>query len=151
MVKEMSLDSWVQIVIATLYGGTILATLYASMKEIQNANRRAEQQSNRMFFAEYTKRYQEIILAMPDEVFAGAAQVNNTTLKYMRLYFDLCSEEYHLYMEGQVPEDVWANWIEGMRITTNLQLYRQCWDRLKGQYNTEFWMYFEREVIKNNN
>jgi len=151
MVKEMSIDSWVQIVIATLYGGTILATLYASMKEIQNANRRAEQQSNRMFFAEYTKRYQEIILAMPDDVFAGTAQVNNTTLKYMRLYFDLCSEEYHLYMDGQVPEDVWENWVEGMRITTNLQLYRQCWDRLKGQYNTEFWKYFEREVIKNNN
>ena len=151
MVKEMSIDSWVQIVIATLYGGTILTTLYASMKEIQNANRRAEQQSNRMFFAEYTKRYQEIILAMPDDVFAGTAQVNNTTLKYMRLYFDLCSEEYHLYMDGQVPEDVWENWVEGMRITTNLQLYRQCWDRLKGQYNTEFWKYFEREVIKNNN
>ena len=147
MVKEMDINSWVQIVIATLYGGTIWATLYASMKEIKNANRRAEQQSNRMFFAEYTKRYQEIILAMPDDVFAGTAQVNNATLKYMRLYFDLCSEEYHLYLEGQVPEDVWENWVEGMRITTNLQLYRQCWDRLKCQYNTEFWKYFEKEVI----
>lgn len=49
MVKEMDINSWVQIVIATLYGGTIWATLYASMKEIKNANRRAEQQSNRMF------------------------------------------------------------------------------------------------------
>lgn len=147
MVEKFTIDNWIQLVIAILYGGTIVATLYVSMREIQNVNKKVLMQTRKMFFAEYTKRYQEIIINMPDNVFAGTASINDTTLKYMRLYYDLCSEEFHLYKEGLVPEDVWKNWVEGMRTTTNLQLYRQCWDKLKFQYNKEFWRYFENNII----
>ena len=147
MVEKLTVGNWIQLVIAILYGGTIVATLYVSMREIRNVNEKVLMQTKKMFFAEYTKRYQEIIINMPDNVFAGTAPINDTTLKYMRLYYDLCSEEFHLYNEGLVPKDVWDNWVEGMRITTNLQLYRQCWDRLKGQYNEEFWKYFEKNII----
>lgn len=149
MVKgEITYDTLVQAIIALLYAGTIMATLYVSVKEIKNLNRQSFEQNRKNFFAEYTRRYQDIILAMPDGVFAGTAGVNSTTLKYMNLYFDLCSEEYHLYQEGLLPDEVWYNWVEGMRVTTNLALYRQCWERLKGQYNEMFWKFFEREVIK---
>ena len=113
MVEKLTVDNWIQLVIAILYGGTIVATLYVSMREIRNVNEKVLMQTKKMFFAEYTKRYQEIIINMPDNVFAGTAPINDTTLKYMRLYYDLCSEEFHLYNEGLVPKDVWDNWVGG--------------------------------------
>ena len=85
---------------------------------------------------------------MPDDVFAGTAQVNNTTLKYMRLYFDLCSEEYHLHENGLVPDDVWDNWKEGMEITTRVELYKKSWYIIKDNYNPDFRCFLERNVLE---
>lgn len=52
------------------------------------------------FFADYTKRYQEIILNFPENINEKNfqidnldAEIKNKTLRYMRAYFDLCSEE----------------------------------------------------------
>ena len=84
---------------------------------------------------------------MPDDVIRGTATIDSTTLKYMQLYFDLCSEEYHLYKMGQIPDDVWDNWHEGMRLTTNVQLYSDCWRRLGGIYNDAFSDFMEHEIL----
>lgn len=126
-----------QIVLAFLYGlGIWLA--------YKNTNR----QSRNNFFAEYTKRYHDIILAMPDEVFEGTAEPKGKTLKYMQLYFDLCSEEYHLYEIRLIPKDVWENWVEGMVVTANNDLYRRAWNLLKGNYNKQFFLFMEGDVLK---
>ena len=84
---------------------------------------------------------------MPDEVFEGTAAINGTTLKYLQLYFDLCNEEYYIYHKGLIPDQVWDNWMEGMRITTKLQLYKQGWKGLSGDYNIDFYQFFEHEII----
>lgn len=129
-----------QIVLAVLYGiGIWLAYV--------NANR----QSRNDFFAEYTKRYHDIILAMPDEVFEGTAEPKGKTLKYMQLYFDLCSEEYQLRQKGIIPKDIWDNWVEGMVITANNDLYRKAWNTLKGNYNKGFFLFMEGDVLKMRN
>lgn len=57
-------------------------------------------------FAEYTRRYQEIILQMPDEIYLDTEIVNAHTLKYMSLYFNLCSEESHLWESGIIPSHI---------------------------------------------
>ena len=56
------------------------------------------------FFSEYTKRYQDIILNFPENIiddnfkFDSLSKVErDKTMRYMRVYFDLCSEEYFLY------------------------------------------------------
>ena len=99
-------------------------------------------------FAEYTKRYQDIIIRMPDEVYDGTAKFHEKEVAmYMRLYFDLCSEEYHLWQIGIIPNDVWNNWKEGMQTTLNRKPFRSAWDVVKGSYNTDFYKYFEREVV----
>ena len=148
MVEKLTVDNWIQLVIAILYGGTIVATLYVSMREIQNVNKKVLMQTRKMFFAEYTKRYQEIIINMPDNVFAGTASINDTTLKYMRLYFDLCSEEYHLWRQGFVKDKVWELWVEGMQIETDHDIFHNAWDAIKKEYNSDFRNYFEEFVIK---
>jgi len=54
-------------------------------------------------FAEYTRRYQDIFLNMSDDIYDGTAKVDTRTKRYMRLYFDLCSEEYQLWKGNVVP------------------------------------------------
>ena len=62
---------------------TIVVTVYLSYREVRNSNQQLLEQFKRSFFAEYTKRYQEIVLAMPSEVFLGTAMINGETKKYM--------------------------------------------------------------------
>lgn len=49
------------------------------------------QQRKLSMFAEYTKRYQDVILSMPDCVLMGSADVKTDVLKHLQLYFDLCT------------------------------------------------------------
>ena len=139
---------FVQIVSALIYAATLIATIAISMRQNKNANEIALTQSRNDFYAEYTRRYQEIILAMPDEVFEGTAKAEGATLKYMQLYFDLCSEEYHLHQNGLVPDNVWNNWKEGMEISTRVELYKKAWNKLKDSYNQDFYFFMERDVLK---
>ena len=127
---------------------TIVVTVYLSYREVRNSNQQLLEQFKRSFFAEYTKRYQEIVLAMPSEVFLGTAMINGETKKYMQLYFDLCSEEYHLHQDGIIPDDVWNYWRDGMRIVMKIEMYKLCWNALKGMYNKDFYRFFENEVLR---
>lgn len=138
----------VQIVTAVIYAATLITTIVIAFRQNKKADEIAMKQSRNDFFAEYTRRYQDIILHMPDEVFEGTAKVDGATLKYMQLYYDLCSEEFHLHENGLVPDDVWDNWKEGMEITTHIELYKKSWDRLKGNYTPDFYHFMERDVLK---
>ena len=100
-------------------------------------------------FAEYTRRYQEIFLNMPDDIYDGTAKVNTATTRFLRLYFDLCSEEYHLWKDKDIPENVWSLWLEGMQIACQHELYKNMWQELKKDYNLDFRSYFEDNVINN--
>lgn len=110
----------------------------------------ANKQNRIQMFAEYTRRYQDIFMNMPDDIYDGTAKVDNRTQRYMRLYFDLCSEEYHLWKEKVVPDKVWNLWVEGMQIACNQQIYKNSWDVIKGEYSKDFIQYFERNVINYN-
>ena len=80
--------------------GIMLSTAAALLFTVSNF--RKQLQLN--FFAEYTKRYQEIILRFPESINQDAFDFDtlqkndrDITLRYMRAYFDLCSEEYFLW------------------------------------------------------
>ena len=52
-------------------------------------------------FTEYTKRYQEIMLKLPGNITSEMFDIESLSterreilLRYLRAYFDLCSEEY---------------------------------------------------------
>jgi hypothetical protein len=72
-------------------------------------------------FAEYTKRYQEIILKFPSNYFADdfsfvgvSDDVREEIRRVVRAYFDLCSEEYFLHEKGYIPDEVWKEWATGI-------------------------------------
>jgi len=56
----------VQIVLAVLYGVGLWMAYLTAIRQTKNANDIAMNQSRNEFFAEYTRRYQDIILNMPD-------------------------------------------------------------------------------------
>lgn len=105
------------------------------------------QQRKLSMFAEYTKRYQDIILSMPDSVLMGTADVKTDVLKHLQLYFDLCSEEYYLWQQGFVPCHIWQLWSEGMQITLQNPVFRKSWDKLSRQYSKIFRKYFDDKII----
>ncbi|HRI59499.1 MAG TPA: hypothetical protein PK228_07240 [Saprospiraceae bacterium] len=93
------------------------------------------------FFAEYTKRYQEIMIALPFEAFKkdfDVTKLNEVSQKkilaQMLAYFSLCSEEYDLKNEGFVKDRIWNNWAEG--ITANLQkpAFQWGWEQVKNEF-----------------
>ncbi len=90
------------------------------------------------FFAEYTKRYQEIILNFPESINQEdfdfdklSGEQRNKTLRYMRVYFDLCSEEYFLWKSGHIDKETWKEWESGIKYAFSKTAFRKGWDRIK--------------------
>lgn len=83
-------------------------------------------QQRLVLFTEYTKRFQDILRAAPDCFFeppTGRKKLSATEIsdlkRTIRLYLDLCSEEFHLQQHNHVDELVWNNWVEGMQFVLN--------------------------------
>lgn len=114
------------------------------LKQLKHNSDLQIKQSQETFFAEYTKRYQDIILHLPDN------EKNIQWIKYVRLYFDLCSEEYHLHEIGLINEKVWQLWVDGMRDDVKRQSFRNAWIHPLGQnYNDKGFVNFMNHEIIN--
>lgn len=89
------------------------------------------------FFAEYTKRYQEIILNFPESINQKdfdfdllSSDERSKTLRYMRAYFDLCSEEYFLWKDKRIDEETWKEWESGIKYALSKTAFRNGWERI---------------------
>ena len=103
----------IQIIVAVVTAGGIICAFLMNRKQLGIYNKQLKQS----FFAEYTRRYQEIILNFPENINddgfdydALESGTKDKVLRYMRVYFDLCSEEYHLHCDGSLEWDVWLTW-----------------------------------------
>jgi hypothetical protein len=90
------------------------------------------------FFADYTKRYQEITLNFPESInekdfsFEGLSpEVRDKTLRYMRAYFDLCSEEYFLWRKKHIDNETWLEWKTGIEFAFSKTAFVEAWKILK--------------------
>jgi len=86
-------------------------------------------------FSEYTKRYQEINMRMPLDVYDINYSIDeldepqkNELLKNMRAYFDLCSEEYYLGKNDLIENYIWDQWKNGMNMSMKTPAYRRAWE-----------------------
>ena len=71
-------------------------------------------------------------------------------MRYMRVYFDLSAEEYFLNERGELDEDVWNEWKEGMKIAFNKPAFKQAWKTVieKSIFLGEFKGFVEKELIE---
>ena len=88
--------------------------------------------------SDYTKRYQEIILNFPEDINRDdfnyemhSSEVKEKTMRYMRAYIDLCSEEYNLYKNKFIDEEIWKNWESGMIYAFKKKAFKEAWKKIK--------------------
>jgi hypothetical protein len=89
--------------------GLLISILFNSLQ-----NRNLTKQLRLNFFVDYTKRYQEIIINLPENINSRDFKYKNLsdkdrdkTLRLMRAYFDLCSEEFYLYENKHIDSYIW--------------------------------------------
>lgn len=130
---------------------TIIVALVVGFVQIRQIYKQMQLSS----FAEYTKRYQEIILKLPSDYFTGGfsfdglnAGKSEEIRRLTRVYFDLCSEEYFLHQEGYVPDKVWKEWESGIMANFSLEHIRAQWRSVEGTPGTygEFSQYLGRSL-----
>ncbi len=103
------------------------------------------------FFSEYTRRYQEITLNLPESINEDnfdysslTPEVKDKTMRYMRAYFDLCSEEYFLKRKGNIDNETWLEWETGMKFAFSKSAFQQAWGML--QLDTIYYGEFSKLV-----
>jgi len=109
-------------------------------------------------FIEYTKRYQKIILNFPENINDSAFSIaditpveeRNTTMRYMRAYFDLCFEEYTLHKKKFIDNDLWSIWNDGMRAAFSKPAFQQAWAKIRKdtKFGREFERFIENKVME---
>ncbi len=140
---------------------TIFVIVVWNSKQYKQMNKQLEIENNQLriqneqikhnYFSEYTKRYQEIIIHFPENInedtFSYEELEKNKkdeTMRYMRVYFDLCSEEFFLHKHKYIDEKVWKEWEEGMSYAFNKKAFRRAWEKISS--DTGFYTDFKKFV-----
>jgi len=151
----MDFNQKIQLAIAI---GTVAGVFVAIFISIQTA-KNLSKQLKLNFFADYTKRYQEITLNFPENINEKdfdfeklAPEIKAKTLRYMRAYFDLCSEEYFLWKDGNIDNKVWEEWKSGIEYAMSKTAFQRAWkDHIKIStiYYNDF-TNFINNILENN-
>jgi len=113
--------------------------------------RTSNQQSKMQTFLVYTQRYQDILLNLPSGIeasdfdMADGVEDKEVFLRYLRAYFDLCSEQFYLHEKGFIDDKVWALWQGGMRDSLKKPAFKQAWVEIQSHdyYHNKFAEYIE--------
>jgi hypothetical protein len=121
----------IQIIMMTATIATVIITAWA----LGSTLKQFKKQLQLNFFADYTKRYQEIVLNFPENINEPDftfdeidEETKEKTLRYMRIYFDLCSEEYYLSKKGHIHEDTWKEWKSGIEYAFSKKAFKDGWE-----------------------
>lgn len=132
----MSVGDSIQLLMLLASTAAIIVSAWMSRKSILASMKMVREQNQIQMFAEYTKRYQDIIMSMPKSVYEGSDEVTNDVLRYMQLYFNLCSEEHDLWTKDSISPDVWDKWLAGIKMTMTRPVYQKAWFLERENYST---------------
>jgi hypothetical protein len=128
----MSNSDWISLgsAIATLFG--VGVALYANWQQMRKMNNQLVIQQ----FSDYTKRYQEIILHFPENINEQTFDFSkdtdkNKTMRYMRAYFDLSFEEWHLNQRKLIDAETWEVWEDGIKTALSKTAFINAWLEIK--------------------
>lgn len=96
---------------------------YLAYKQLELANEQRKWQN----YNEMNVRYAELYKSITPEIASGCQQgdfekLPPETKRWVRQYFDLYSEEYWLYLNKLIPEEMWTRRIHG-GVRVNLNKY----------------------------
>lgn len=95
-------------------------------------------------FAEYTRRYSEIVEDLPSDsrrpgggfrLAELAPEQRGRVLNTVRAYLNLCSEEFYLQSRGKIDQETWGIWKSGIEDTVRLPWIQQSWEEMQAEYS----------------
>jgi hypothetical protein len=107
-------------------------------------------------FAEYTRRYGEIVRELPSEARRPGARFvfdelapkeQDRLLNIARAYLNLCSEEYFLHDRGRIDDETWEIWREGIVDVLRAPWIQTSWAMLEPEYRFREFCSFLNECI----
>jgi hypothetical protein len=108
----------------------VVVAILALGWQIRTSNKQSKMQT----FLTYTERYQEIVLNLPIGMESEDFSIENfdektqeKILKWLRAYFDLCSEEYYLKNNRLIDKEAWRLWESGMKDSLKKPAFIQSW------------------------
>lgn len=102
------------------------------------------------FFEKYTARYQHIMEIMPESVLSNrmfSQKDKEQATRAIRLYIDLCSEEFYLHDKKFLDKKVWKEWREGMEIMFSKPSVLKVYEKSYGRTYTDFATFVENELL----
>lgn len=137
--RRMDSSDWINAGTAAITLGGLIAVFF----QLRGLNRQTQLQSSSLeslnqqtrlqSFAEYTRRYAEIVLKFPEDIDDGSFVLNkerkdyDDVMRYMRAYYDLCFEEWYLHGKGDIGDDYWDIWRTGMKTAFSKPAFQQAW------------------------
>jgi hypothetical protein len=135
----LSLSSWISLIVFIV----LAAGVWVGWKVYQQLAQRN--------YAEYARRYQEIVLNLPQDIKAATFNLHahrdyEQIMRYLRVYVDLCYEEWYLNQQRLVDRKMWASWEAGMAAMFSRPAFQQAWRVIKqdSRYGNEFAAFLER-------
>jgi hypothetical protein len=110
--------------VAAIFGGGLA---YGQLKIANAQLEQANEQRKWQNYNEMNVRYAELYKSIPGEIASGCVPGNFETLepetkRWVRQYFDLYSEEYWLFLNKLIPDEMWTHRIYG-GVRVNLGKY----------------------------
>ena len=139
--------NWAQIGLFVVAIITVIVSSVWNWITLSNNRKESERLRKFRFFAEYTKRYQDLILNMPEKIDTSSV-FNKDVNVYMRLYFDLCSEEFYLHSQGVIDDNVWQLWTEGIQTAMCFRNYLTAWKLLASYYDDSSFIHFMNDITR---
>lgn len=137
----MSNSDWISLGSAVATFLSVIVAITAIWLQIKKLNNQLIIQQ----FSDYTKRYQEIILHFPENINEqsfdfSTAPNKNITMRYMRAYFDLSFEEWHLNQRKMIDSETWKVWEGGIKTALSKTAFSNAWLVIKKDtsYGQEF-------------
>lgn len=104
------------------------------------------------FFEKYTSRYMHIMEILPESFWTNtplSTLDEENAIHAIRLYIDLCSEEYYLYKNHHLNEKVWKEWKSGMKQMFEHPIVKDVFDQKHVKTYQEFVKFVENELKAN--
>lgn len=136
--------------------GAVFVAVLALAWQVHLSNNLSKMQT----FLTYTQRYQDIVINLPIGVESERFSIEGMEdkereqiLRWLRAYFDLCSEEYYLKNNKLVDEKVWQLWEAGMTDSLRKPAFMEAWTAVQSNnyYHRDFANYINNIISQYNN
>jgi hypothetical protein len=139
------------LLISDWIGLITLLVLVAGVWVVWRQGGRIYQQLSLRNYADYSKRYEAILVNFPDDIKSQNFNLEarpdyEQIMRHMRVYVDLSYEEWYLNRQGLVGRKMWASWQAGMGAMFSRPAFQQAWSiiRQDSKYGMEFAEFLEQ-------